>query len=112
MNVPSRSMPPSWTTSALGKPRPCSWFHVENAWGVTEFQAALSKTIDLLLAAKVSVFLMKEAPTYTFNVNKTPVRLSYKGADTAQLGLSVAEYEAAENCRQLCCNNSKREGSQ
>lgn len=61
-----------------------------------EFQAALSKTIDLLLAAKVSVFLMKEVPTYTFNVNKTLVRLSYKGADTAQLGLSVAEYEAAE----------------
>jgi len=62
-----------------------------------EFQTALGKTIDLLLAAKVSVYLMKEVPTYEFNVSKALVRYSHKGRDLTQLGVNLASVESEES---------------
>lgn len=62
-----------------------------------DFQPALEKTIDQLLAAKVSVYLMREVPTYEFNVSKALVRFSYQGRDLSQLGVKLSDYEAEES---------------
>lgn len=62
----------------------------------SEFQAALLKTVDLLVAAGVKVFFMREVPTYDFDVKKSLVRLSYRDQDLTRLGLTVEQCEALE----------------
>jgi hypothetical protein len=70
-----------------------SWkMHAESP----EFQAALIRTVEQLQAAKVSVALMKEIPTYDFNVERSLVRLSYHGQDLTRLGLTPEQCRAED----------------
>ena len=42
------------------------------------------------------MYLMKDVPIYEFNVQKLLVRSSYKGQDMGRLGLTPAEFAAAD----------------
>lgn len=63
---------------------------------VPEFQAALLKTVEEIRATGAAVYLMKDIPTYGFNVQKLLVRSSYKGGDLNRFGLTREEFTAAD----------------
>jgi peptidoglycan/LPS O-acetylase OafA/YrhL len=57
-----------------------------------KFGDAIFKTIDLLQAAGVSVYFMKDVPAFGFDVPRALVRCSAADQDLSQLGMMPADY--------------------
>lgn len=79
---------------------------------VVEFQAALLKTVAEIRSAGAAVYLMKDVPIYDFNVQKLLVRSSYKGQDINRLGLTPAEFAAADKMSEAFLERLKGAGVQ
>jgi peptidoglycan/LPS O-acetylase OafA/YrhL len=79
---------------------------------VEEFQAALLKTVEEIRSAGATVYLMKDVPIYEFNVQKLLVRSSYKGQDIGRLGLTPAEFAAADKMSEALVAKLKLAGVQ
>lgn len=60
-----------------------------------DFPAALAATVDVLAAAGVDVYFMKDVPFYEFSVPEAAIRYDMLGWDDSRLTMTLADFEAS-----------------
>ena len=79
---------------------------------VLEFQTALLKTVEEIRSTGAAVYLLRDIPIYSYNIQKLLVRASYKGEDLAQFGLTRSEFTASDKMPEPLLEKLKLAGVQ